>query len=418
MSIGYACLAIAVPGSDIKGCTLKNATEERLLSLIGHNLDSLERMIDYNVNNGIKLFRISSDLIPFGSSLAAELPWQQIYAEKLSDISNQITRAGMRVSMHPGQYTVLNSPANSVVERAVQDLNYHTKVLDSLGLGPEHKLVLHLGGVYRDKSQAKNRFVSNFKGLDSRVQNRLVLENDGVMFNIVDVLETAAVVDVPVVYDNLHNAVNPADIDRNDLDWIRLCLTTWRKGDGLQKIHYSQQHSEKRPGAHSESIHIDTFLEFYRQLSGMDLDIMLEVKDKNISALKCINCVSNTGIGMLEAEWARYKYCVLERSPEIYNAVRRLLRDKGAYPALEMYRMIEEAFSMPVVAGNAVSAAQHVWGYFKDKASQTENKRFQNLLQKFVSGEAGIQPVKNNLLTLARKYAEDYLLNGYYFYKS
>ncbi len=418
MSIGYACLAIAVPGSDIKGCTLKNATEERLLSLIGHNLDSLERMIDYNVNNGIKLFRISSDLIPFGSSLAAELPWQQIYAEKLSDISNQITRAGMRVSMHPGQYTVLNSPANSVVERAVQDLNYHTKVLDSLGLGPEHKLVLHLGGVYRDKSQAKNRFVSNFKGLDSRVQNRLVLENDGVMFNIVDVLETAAAVDVPVVYDNLHNAVNPADIDRNDLDWIRLCLTTWRKGDGLQKIHYSQQHSEKRPGAHSESINIDTFLEFYRQLSGMDLDVMLEVKDKNISALKCINCVSNTGIGMLEAEWARYKYCVLERSPEIYNAVRRLLRDKGAYPALEMYRMIEEAFSMPVVAGNAVNAAQHVWGYFKDKASQTENKRFQNLLQKFVSGEAGIQPVKNNLLTLARKYAEDYLLNGYYFYKS
>jgi UV DNA damage endonuclease len=418
MSIGYACLAIAVPGSDIKGCTLKNATEERLLSLIGHNLDSLERMIDYNVNNGIKLFRISSDLIPFGSSLAAELPWQQIYAEKLSDISNQITRAGMRVSMHPGQYTVLNSPANSVVERAVQDLNYHTKVLDSLGLGPEHKLVLHLGGVYGDKSQAKNRFVSNFKGLDSRVQNRLVLENDGVMFNIMDVLETAAVVDVPVVYDNLHNAVNPADIVRNDLDWARLCSATWRKSDGLQKIHYSQQHSEKRPGAHSESINIDTFLEFYRQLSGMDLDVMLEVKDKNISALKCINCVSNTGIGMLEAEWARYKYCVLERSPEIYNAVRRLLRDKGAYPALEMYRMIEEAFSMPVVAGNAVNAAQHVWGYFKDKASQTENKRFQNLLQKFVSGEAGIQPVKNNLLTLARKYAEDYLLNGYYFYKS
>ena len=113
MSIGYACLAIAVPGSDIKGCTLKNATEERLLSLIGHNLDSLERMIDYNVNNGIKLFRISSDLIPFGSSLAAELPWQQIYAESFR-ISVIRSRAGMRVSMHPGQYTVLNSPANSL----------------------------------------------------------------------------------------------------------------------------------------------------------------------------------------------------------------------------------------------------------------------------------------------------------------
>ncbi|HCA30318.1 MAG TPA: UV DNA damage repair endonuclease UvsE [Ruminococcaceae bacterium] len=415
MSIGYACLAIAVPGSDIKSCTLKNANDERLLSLIGHNLDALQKMIDYNARNGIKLFRISSDLIPFGSSLAAELPWQDIYAEKLSDISNQILRTGMRVSMHPGQYTVLNSPEKSVVERAVQDLIYHAKVLDSLGLGPEHKLVLHLGGAYGDKKQAKSRFISKYKELEPAVQKRLVLENDGVVFNIMDVLDTAAVITAPVVYDNLHNAVNPADIGRTDLDWISLCSATWGKGDGLQKIHYSQQHREKKPGAHSESIQIDTFLEFYRQLSGIDVDIMLEVKDKNISALKCSNCASAGGIGRLEAEWARYKYCVLERSPEIYTAVRKLLGDKGAYPAIEMYRMIEEALKLPVVAGKAVNAAQHVWGYFKDKASDSENKRFQNLLQKFLSGEGGVQAVKNNLWLLAKKYQEDYLLNGYYF---
>lgn len=416
MSIGYACLAIAVPGSDIKSCTLKNADNERLLSLIGHNLDSLQTMIDYNARDGIKLFRISSDLIPFGSSLAAELPWQDIYAEKLSGISNQITRAGMRVSMHPGQYTVLNSPEKSVVERAVQDLIYHAKVLDLLGLGPEHKLVLHLGGAYGDKKQAKSRFISNYKELESSVQKRLVLENDGVVFNIMDVLETAAVINAPVIYDNLHNAVNPADINRTDLDWIRLCSATWRERDGRNKIHYSQQHNEKKPGAHSESIQIDSFLDFYRLLSGIDVDIMLEVKDKNISAVKCLNCISSRGISRLEAEWARYKYCVLERSPEIYGAVRKLLGDKGGYPALEMYRMIEAALKLPIVAGNAVNAAQHVWGYFKDKASDRENKRFQNLLQKFLSGEGGIQAVKNNLWLLAKKYQEDYLLKGYYFY--
>ena len=80
MSIGYACIAIAVNGSKMKSCTLKNANEEWLLSLIRHNLYALETVIDYNVLNGIKLFRISSDLIPFGSSVAADIPWHERFS--------------------------------------------------------------------------------------------------------------------------------------------------------------------------------------------------------------------------------------------------------------------------------------------------------------------------------------------------
>ena len=105
--------------------------------------------------------------------------------------------------------------------------------------------------------------------------------------------------------------------------------------------------------------------------------------------MKCINCVANRGIGALESEWARYKYCVLERSPEHYQAIRQLLREKHTYPALEMYRRIEASFDLPVVAGNGVNTAQHVWGYFKDKASGPEKRRFQILLDRFTSGETG-----------------------------
>ncbi len=416
MSIGYACIAIAVQGSDIKSCTLKKANEERLLSLIGHNLSSLEKVIDYNVLNGIKLFRISSDLIPFGSSLAAELPWHEVYSQELSIIGSKISNAGMRVSMHPGQYTVLNSTDKSVVERAVQDLNYHAKVLDALGLGRENKLVLHLGGVYGNKSQAKSRFILHCQYLDPVVRNRLVLENDDTMFNIGDILETSTMADIPVVYDVLHNAVNPSGKGTSDLDWIRRCASTWKSNDGLQKIHYSQQNPVKQLGAHSGSIEIRAFLDFYNQLSGMDIDIMLEVKDKNLSALKCINCVSNRGIRTLEIEWARYKYLILERSPESYNNIRALLNDKSSYPALELYCMIEEASHVPVATGNAVNAAQHVWGYFKNKATEAEKKRFERLLLKFSSGEVSLKLLKNCLHMLARKYNEDYLLSGYYFY--
>lgn len=418
MSIGYACHSIALPGSDIKSCTLKNATEEHLLSLIGHNLNSLETAVDYNIRNGIRIYRISSDLIPFGSSIASGTSWQRVYAAKLKSIGERIIAGGLRVSMHPGQYTVLNSPDASVAERAVLDLDYHTTILDSMGLASEHKIVLHLGGAYGNKKQAIARFVSRCKELALAVHSRLVLENDDTLFNIQEVLEAAYSAEIPVVYDNLHNAVNPADTDSTDIDWIRRCSGTWRKRDGLQKIHYAQQHSQKKPGAHSESIYIDRFLEFYRQLSDRDIDIMLEVKDKNISALKCINCVSNRGINALEAEWARYKYGVLERSPNAYQAIRQLLRNKSTYPAVEMYRMIEKSYSMPIAAGNAVNAAQHVWGYFKDKASEPEKKQFQSLMAKAGSSESGVLSIKNYLLRLALKYHEAYLLNGYYLYKS
>ncbi len=372
-------------------------------------------MIDYNIRNGIRLFRISSDLIPFGSSFANDLPWQNLYEGKFTAIGCKIKNAGMRVSMHPGQYTVLNSPDESVVERAIQDLDYHAKVLDCLGLGAEHKIILHHGGAYGDKGRARKRFVSRYRELSTTVKSRLVLENDDKIFNIEDVLETAFVVGMPVVYDNLHNAVNPSDKYCDDFHWITKCSETWARDDGPQKIHYSQQHPDKRPGAHSDFIAIDEFLKFYQRLPGTDIDIMLEVKDKNLSSLKCMNCVSNMGISKLETEWAHYKYCVLERSPEHYNAIRKLLRDKSTYPAREMYLMIETSLRTPIFSGNAINAAQHVWGYFKSKASESERKRFQSVLEKLERGEE-VQPVKNMLLAMACKYKEDYLLNSYYFY--
>lgn len=60
--------------------------------------------------------------------------------------------------MHPGQYTVLNSPDDTVVERAVEDLRYHTRFLDAMGLGQENKTILHVGSVYGNKTYTRLSF--------------------------------------------------------------------------------------------------------------------------------------------------------------------------------------------------------------------------------------------------------------------
>ena len=415
MRIGFACLAIGVPDTEIQGCILKNATEERLLALIEHNLTSLHKLITYNVRNGIRLFRISSDLIPFGSSVAANLPWPSVFADQLESISRQIFESGLRVSMHPGQYTVLNSPDPGVVKRAVLDLEYHAKILDRLGVGPANKIIIHLGGVYGDKVEAKRRFIQNYKELPPNIRHRLILENDDSLYTIDDILEVASATGMPAVFDHLHHAVNAPDQARSDSDWIRDCASTWQAQDGVPKIHYSQQKTGKKAGAHSDTIRIDPFLDYCQQLTGLDVDIMLEVKDKNLSALKCINCLADGDIRRLEAEWARYKYSVLEHDPAAYQAIRQLLRDKQAYPALTFYQLVEQAMDKAENVGHSVNAAQHVWGYFKDKASDGEKNRFQNLMQRYSSGDGNLAAIKKNLLTLARKYNEDYLLNSYYF---
>ncbi len=417
MRIGYACLAIAVPGSEMKSCTLKNADRERLLALIEHNLDALGRLIDYNIKNEIKLFRISSDLIPFGSAIGADIAWDHIFAEKFFEIGKKIKDSGMRVSMHPGQYTVLNSPKAIVVSAAEKDLEYHAKVLDAIGVDTEHKIVLHLGGAYGDKEDAKKRFICHCRSLKPHLTARLVLENDDRSFNISDVLETAEKLKLPVIYDNLHNAVNRSDEVTSDARWIKECKSTWREKDGPQKIHYSQQNTGKKSGAHSETIKTEEFLDYYRDIPAKDTDIMLEVKDKNMSALKCINCVSKRGIKELEQEWGRYKYLVMEHSQVGYQSVRNMLKDKNSYPAVAMYMSIEKSMDKKTEKGDAVNAARHVWGYFKRKASENEKTRFEKTLKNFFSGDSQIKSVKNNLLNLSKKYGEDYLLQGYYLYK-
>ena len=102
MRIGYACLALCVPGAGLKNCTMRNADEARLEALIAHNLIALERMVDYNLENGILLYRISSDLIPFGSSPVNQLDWARLFQQDFARIGAKIRLGGMRVSMHPG----------------------------------------------------------------------------------------------------------------------------------------------------------------------------------------------------------------------------------------------------------------------------------------------------------------------------
>lgn len=415
MSIGYACLTVGVKNTDFKTTTKKFASKEKLEELIAHNLATLRRVLEYNDRMNVRLFRISSDIIPFGSSQVNTLAWSEMFAHELADLGAYAREKDMRLSMHPGQYTVLNSPDDDVVKRAIEDLDYHCLFLDAMGMPSNCKLILHVGGAYGNKQEALSRFAAHYQRLSEQVKARLVLENDDKIYNISEVYDLAQSLSIPVVFDTLHHEVNPDPCGLSAKEWLAKCASTWGSHDGRQKIHHSQQAANARSGSHSSTIAIKPFMELYNLFDDADRpDIMLEVKDKNLSAVKCITATSTGPIRLLEEEWARYKYSVLAKSSRIYNDIRALLKDKSEYPAIEFYQLIEEALSEPFVVGSARNAAQHVWGYFKADASENERKRF-DLLNKELSSEADYKKMKSFLLRLANKYGEPYLINSLYF---
>jgi UV DNA damage endonuclease len=262
-----------------------------MASLVSQNLDALNRILDYNRANNIRMFRISSDIIPFGSNKAVSFPWQKLYAEELLALGKKAKQHDIRLSMHPGQYTVLNSAHPHVVENAIRDLAYHCDFLDTMGMNATNKIILHIGGIYGDKPAAIERFKSNYVMLEERIKARLIIENDDKCYTTEEVLAIGCELKIPVVFDNLHHEINPSSASQSIKKWIAACAKTWRKKDGVQKIHYSQQAQGKRSGSHSETIDLPTFLRYYKTLPTTDLDIMLEVKDKNVSALKCIQAI-------------------------------------------------------------------------------------------------------------------------------
>lgn len=417
MSIGYACLNIGTPNTNIRSVMQRNATPEKLTEVTAHNLEALEKMVDYNSANDIRLYRISSDLIPFGSSPVNALDWPEIHKIAFERIGAKIRKSGLRVSLHPGQYTVLNSPSEDVVERAIADLVYHDKILTALGTDTTHKIVLHVGGIYGDKEVALDRFTDNFQRLPESVQNRLIIENDDRLYNIEEVIGLAHRLRIPAVYDNLHHAINPPLSGGTDPYWIAEAKKTWKEADGKQKIHYSQQASGKRPGAHTDTIQLETFLKFYEQLDDPTIDIMLEAKDKNLSAIKSQNATTaNPKPTLLEKEWGRYKYAILEMSPAIYQAIRTLLKDKEAYPVQEFYRLIDTALAEELRAGYAENAAAHVWGYFKKQATDAERRQYEKNLSNYRNNTGTLATLKRQLFKLAEKYDVDYLLQSLYFY--
>lgn len=284
MKIGYPCINVSLPCRSSRTFHLASWTEVRFLETVKNNLACLKQILEFNVRHNLLLFRVTSDLIPFASHPVCTVPWQRYFGKEFAAIGAFVRAKGIRLSMHPDQFTLINSCDETIFERSVRELVYHADVLDLLHLDRTHKIQIHVGGVYDDKAQSMARFISRYRKLPPNVKKRLVIEKDDKSYGVADCCAIHAQTGIPVVLDTLHNKI------RNEGESVRdafmMSSATWKRQDGMPIIDYSTQDQKKRPGSHAETIDPGEFRKFIAAMRGLDFDVMFEIKDKETSALK------------------------------------------------------------------------------------------------------------------------------------
>lgn len=284
MKFGYACQNISNNLTTNKTIRLSSFTEEKFNEIAGRNIAHLSCILGWNVMQDFLFFRIGAQIIPFASHPICCFDWKSTFSSELEEIGNLITDHNIRISIHADQSVVINSPDADIVKRSVNELTYYCDLLDLLKLDATAKVQIHVGGVYNDKYSAMKRFIKKYQSLPDSIQSRLVIENDDRLYSVHDCLELHAETGVPVLFDNLHHeCLNGGE---TMTDAMSDCFQTWQRKDGNPMIDYSQQEPGARVGNHCKTMDEKLFSAFLQDVADYDFDMMLEIKDKECSALK------------------------------------------------------------------------------------------------------------------------------------
>ena len=289
MNLGYACINMSLGKKVTTNRTMiKRTFLEKGLDYVSdcviQNVADLEKIIDWNEQNGIKMYRMSSDMMPWATEYQFEQlkDWNEI-AIILKRCGEKATQYGQRLSFHPGPFNVLVSPKEAVVQNTINDLEVHGRLMDALGLSktPYNKINIHCNGVYGDKKSAMDRFIDNFKLLSDSVKSRLTIENDDKvsMYSVKDLMYIHNAIKIPIVFDYHHHTFNTGNLSEQDA--LELAMSTWPKG--IRPVtHYSESKMGSKPQAHSD------YIERIPETYGNIVDIMVEAKQKDLAILKFI----------------------------------------------------------------------------------------------------------------------------------
>lgn len=266
---------------------------EKLKTVTLSNLEDLEKILKYNIENEIHFYRITSALIPLVTHPEVGY-WghREIFENDFKYIGKLVKESNMRVDTHPDEFNVINSINPKVVENTLINLTRQVEWFEDMNY-KEGKMVIHVGGATEGKDAALKRFIENFNKFPKYIKERLIIENDDKTYTAKETLSLCKELKIPMVLDIHHHNCN------NDGDDITVILedilNTWKNESLPPKMHFSSPKDrnliDKVDRKHSDFIEAEDFIKFIELLKvfNRDVDIMLECKEKDLALFKLVN---------------------------------------------------------------------------------------------------------------------------------
>lgn len=289
--VGYCCINVTLGKQKITtGRTMRQASFQqdtglvRTSALALQNAKDLVTILNWNVANNIKVFRIGSNIFPWNSEYVIDdLPDMVDIVDVMKDAGKIIRDSGQRVSFHPDHFVKLGTVKDEVARRSIHDLNHHNDLMTMMQLPANHyyPLNIHVGMNY--SKDVIDRFIDRFHMLKEDTQKRLVVENDDKAnaFSVKQLYDDIySQINTPITFDYFHHTFHPDGMTSHGA--AHLAATTW---DCTPLFHYSEsknlnENVQGNPRAHSD--YAFNFIDDY----GLNIDIDLETKAKELALMK------------------------------------------------------------------------------------------------------------------------------------
>lgn len=331
--IGYACINMTLgnppkrsglqkvySGRSVTAATFKSKGLEHVGNLALQNACDLLTILEWNEAHGIRFFRIGSEIFPRHDHYELrDLPLYDAIKEVLAEVGRYARAHGHRLTTHPGPFHVLGSVDPVVVDRTIVGLERHAEMFDLMGYEPsfDNKINIHVGSAMLGHERTAQKWIAGWHRLSEGVRKRLVLENDdkASLYSVRTLHKLFyQEIGIPITFDYWHHTFCTGDISEEEA--LKLAATTWPSGV-RQAVHYSESRRAEQQAiikslCEKHNLNFEDVQqnpntqlgEAYREFSkikatahadyvikpintyGLELDIMLEAKAKELALLK------------------------------------------------------------------------------------------------------------------------------------
>ena len=295
INLGYACINMELQKQKVcsnrgmikRTFKAKGVPYASELALI--NVKALRRIIQWNNDNDISVYRMTSCLFPWFSEYDIfDLPDIDQIADVMADAGKIAMDAGQRLSFHPGPFNCLGSHNDNVVQKTIAELDAHSVQMDLMGLpaSPRSKINIHIGGAYGEHDKTMARFCKNFERLSPTTQSRLTVENDdrASLFSTKMLFHgISKQIDIPIVFDSHHHELGKQDATYREAFYM--ARETWQRRGIKQQCHHSNSKKNYEDSSVKVTAHSDWYYTPFEHF-GEEVDVVLECKKKEQALIK------------------------------------------------------------------------------------------------------------------------------------